>query len=80
MQVTIFKDIKDTSQPFYRDVKLVLKRIEDGSSKDLVKEIRKTKDKEVRNNLKKRLPAICFSGQFNKRNERKSVYKCNESL
>ena len=69
MKVTIFKDIKDTSQPFYRDVKLVLKRIEDGSSKDLVKEIRKTKDKEQRNSLKKRLPAICFSGQFNKRND-----------
>ena len=69
MQVTIFKDIKDTSQPFYRDVSVVLKRIEDGSSKELVKEIRKTKDKEERNNLKKRLPAICFSGKFNKRND-----------
>ena len=69
MQVTIFKDIKDTSQPFYRDVKLVLKRIEEGSSKELVKEIRKTKDKEERNELKKRLPAICFSGKFTKRND-----------
>ena len=69
MQVTIFKDIKDTSQPFYRDVSVVLKRIEDGSSKELVKEIRKNKDKEERNNLKKRLPAICFSGKFNKRND-----------
>jgi|TARA_R110000751_G_scaffold4638_1_gene22488 hypothetical protein len=69
MQVTIFKDIKDTSQPFYRDVKLVLKRIEEGSSKELVKEIRKSKDKEERNDLKKRLPAICFSGKFNKRND-----------
>ena len=69
MQVTIFKDIKDTSQPFYRDVSVVLKRIEEGSSKELVKEIRKTKDKEGRNELKKQLPAICFSGQFTKRND-----------
>ena len=69
MQVTIFKDIKDTSQPFYRDVSVVLKRIEEGSSKELVKEIRKTKDKEDRNELKKQLPAICFSGQFTKRND-----------
>ena len=34
MEITIFKDIKDTSQPFYRDVAVVLKRIGDGSSKE----------------------------------------------
>ena len=37
MEITIFKDIKETSQPFYRDVAVVLKRIGDGSSKELVK-------------------------------------------
>jgi hypothetical protein len=30
MEITIFKDIKDTSQPFYRNVEVVLKRIEEG--------------------------------------------------
>src|SRR5210317_614015 len=69
-KVTIFKNIRETSTPFYRDVMSILDRIRNGSSKDLVKEIRKeTKDKTVRNELKKELPAICFSGQFTKRTD-----------
>ena len=67
--VTIFKNIKETETPFFRDVDIVLARIKDGATKNLVKEIRNTKDKEQRNTLKKRLPAICFSGKFNKRND-----------
>jgi len=39
MDITIFKDIKQTSQPFYRNINLVLKRIQDGASKDIVKKI-----------------------------------------
>jgi hypothetical protein len=69
MEITIFKDIKNTSQPFYRKVELVLTRIEQGNSKDIVKQIRSEKDKEKRNELKKLLPAICFSGKFTKRND-----------
>ena len=69
MDITIFKDIKETAQPFYRKVDVILKRIQEGSSKDLVKRIRAEKDKEKRNLLKQQLPAICFSGTFNKRND-----------
>ena len=69
MQITIFKDIKETSQPFYRTAEVILKRIQEGSSKDLVKKIRAEKNKENRNILKQKLPAICFSGTFNKRND-----------
>ena len=69
MEITIFKDIKNTSQPFYRNVELVLTRIEQGNSKDIVKKIRAEKDKEQRNELKKQLPAVCFSGKFTKRND-----------
>ena len=68
-KVTIFKNIKDTDTPFHRDVELVLQRIKDGATKNLVKSIRQTKDKNERNELKKRLPAICFSGVFNKRSD-----------
>jgi deoxyribodipyrimidine photolyase len=67
MDITIFKDIKQTSQPFYRNINLILTRIQDGASKDIVKKIRAEKDKENRNILKKKLPAICFSGLFSKR-------------
>ena len=69
MEITIFKDIKNTSQPFYREVEVVLKRIQEGASKDLVKSIRKESDKSKRNLIKQSLPAICFSGQFTKRND-----------
>ena len=69
MNITIFKDIKDTAQPFYRNVNIVLSRIQDGSSRGLVKKIRAEKDKEKRNLLKQKLPAICFSGKFAKRND-----------
>lgn len=65
--VTIFKNIKETSTPFFREVGTILNRIKDGASKDLVKRIRNEKNKSERNELKKQLPAICFSGTFNKR-------------
>ena len=70
MEITIFKDIKVTSQPFYRSALVLLNRIKDGSSKDLVKKIREEKDKEKINALKQKLPAICFSGKFTKRNDK----------
>ena len=65
--ITIFRNIKDTSTPFYRDLKSILERIKEGTSKELIKQIRKEKDKKVRQELKKNLPAICFSGTFKKR-------------
>ena len=49
MQITIFKDIKDTSQPFYRNVDIILQRIKNGASKELIKKIRATKDKDQKN-------------------------------
>ena len=65
--ITIFKNIKETSAPFYRDVSFVFDRIREGKYKDLINSIRKEKDKTQRNELKKQLPAVCFSGQFRKR-------------
>lgn len=65
--VTIFKNIKETSTPFHREVSKILDRIREGSSKDVVKRIRQEKNKNERNDIKKLLPAICFSGVFNKR-------------
>jgi len=69
MEITIFKDIKDTSQPFYRDVSTIIERIKKGASQDIVRSIRAEKDKSTRNQLKQSLPAICFSGKFTKRND-----------
>lgn len=71
--VTIFQNIRETSTPFFRDVSVVLNRIKEGNSKDLVKSIRSQSGKTERNELKKNLPAICFSGKFNKRNDNSLV-------
>ena len=64
--ITIFKNIKETSTPFYRDINIVLERIREGACKNLVKKIRLEKKKEERNELKKLLPAICFPEHFQK--------------
>lgn len=68
--ITIFQDIKSTSTPFFKPIDVILNRIRDGKSKDLVMGIRKEKDKTQRNVLKQSLPAICFSGTFNKREDK----------
>lgn len=70
-KVTIFKSIKDTDTPFFRDVRLILDRIKNGApaTKELIKKIRAEKRKPERQELKKQLPAICFSGTFNKRTD-----------
>lgn len=65
--ITIFKNIRDTDTPFFRPVHAILERIKDGATKELIKKIRLEKDKSDRNEIKKQLPAICFSGTFNKR-------------
>ena len=65
--ITIFKSIRDTDTPFFRPAQAILDRIKDGATKDLIKKIRMEKGKPERNELKKQLPAICFSGTFNKR-------------
>ena len=67
--ITIFRSIKDTSTPFYRNVEEILERIKNGASRDLVKSIRLEGNKVERQELKKLLPAICFSGKFTKRND-----------
>jgi hypothetical protein len=67
--ITIFRNIKETSTPFFKEVGFVLERIKTGHSKELVESIRNEDDKSVRNELKKGLSAICFSGTFNKRQD-----------
>jgi hypothetical protein len=65
--VTRFSNVLQTSTPFYSPVSEILDRIKNGNSKDIVEKIRTEKDKEKRNQVKKELPAVCFSGEFSKR-------------
>ena len=65
--VTIFKNIHETNTPYHKDISFILDRIKIGSSAELVRKIRSVDKKNDRNELKKQLPAICFSGTFSKR-------------
>ena len=56
--ITIFKNIKDTEQPFFRNVEFILDRIKNGRTKELIKRKRSEKDKTKINELKQQHPAI----------------------
>ena len=66
MEITIFKDIKETSQPFYRDVDVILDRIRDGASKDLIKKIRSEKDKRKNKRFKTTTTGYLFQRSVHK--------------
>ena len=59
--ITIFRNIRETETAYHIDISTVLGRIKDGTTKELVKLIRSEKNSSARNDLKKGLPAICFS-------------------
>lgn len=65
--ITYFKSINDTTTPFHVDVSVAIERIKSGKSKELVEAVRSEVSKDLRNERKKKLPAICFSGKFSKR-------------
>ncbi len=67
MEVTVFKNIWDVKNPMYIDVLDALKRIRDGSSKALITKIRKEKDPDKQQELKKGLPSFMFCGKFSQR-------------
>ena len=67
--ITIFRNIKETSTPFFKEIEFVLERIKNGKYIDLIKQIRAEENKTERNELKKNLPAVCFSGTFNRRSD-----------
>jgi len=66
--ISIFKNVKDTSNPFYKSVEYALERIKNGKSKEIVEQIRQL-PKDKANKLKQQLPSVCFQGKFKYRNE-----------
>lgn len=67
MQVTIYKNLSEVKNGFYRDIDFVLRRIKEGSSKQLIEQIRALNGDPTE--LKKKLPAINFQGKFKERND-----------
>ena len=62
MQVTFFKNVYDKKAPHHVSVITALNRIKEGKSKDAIEKVRGG-DKEE----KKKLPVVCFSGEFSER-------------
>ena len=71
-KISIYKDFNDL-QGHQITVLGALERIRTGKSKDLVQKAREAKTKKEADELKKKLPAVCFSGLFNKRKDSELV-------
>lgn len=71
--ITIFKNITETQKPYYLTIPDIVKRIEEGNSRELVNKIRQAWTKEERTKFKKQLPSICFSGKFAKRADKEII-------
>jgi twinkle protein len=67
-KVSIYKDFNDL-QGHTISVLGALERIRTGKSKALVEKAREAKTKKEADELKKKLPAVCFSGTFSKRKD-----------
>jgi hypothetical protein len=67
-KISIYKDFNDL-QGHAITVLGALERIRTGKSKELVEKARQAKTKKEADELKKKLPAVCFSGLFNKRKD-----------
>ena len=64
MQVTIFKNVFDKTNPHHIPLQQALERIQSGKSSTLVSDVRSgNKEK------KKELPVVCFSGEFSSRSD-----------
>ncbi len=67
--VTIFKKATDVNNPFHVPVSVIVERIRNGKDRTLTDMLRMQPDPEKRKEIKKKLPAICFSGTFSKRED-----------
>ncbi len=74
MNVSVFKDLfKSQDVPFIVPIEKIIKRIQQGTSKDLIERIRTAETKELRTALKTQLPSILFAGEFSERNSKSLV-------
>lgn len=71
--ITIFSNIKDVQNPFFKEIDDVLNEIKKETNKDFIQSIREEKNKDKRNLLKAKLKSICFSGEFSYRSAKNCV-------
>ena len=63
-QVTIFQNIYEKDNPFYKSVEFCLNRIKNGSSKEAINKLRSGEKQH-----KKTLPVVLWSGTFTSRKD-----------
>ena len=68
--ITVFKNFSTTKEPHYVSVDYILNRIKKCTVKNQIEKIRAEKDEKKRRDLKAKLPCICFSGKFSKREDK----------
>ena len=74
IKVSIFPNALAVGKPYYTTVESIVERIKNGSpAKKLIEKIRNTDDIAERRKLKVGLPSICFSGIFEKREEKSII-------
>lgn len=66
-EITIFETVFKSNKPYYTSTKAVVARIRGGKSKPTIDAIRSCVDPNKKAELKKTLPAICWSGKFTSR-------------
>ena len=71
--ITIFKNFADTTAPKYVEIDYVLESIKNCKIQKQVDKLRGETDKKKRNELKKLLPCILFSGTFSKRSDKSII-------
>ena len=64
MQVTIFKNVFEKENPHHIPLASALERIQSGRSSTTISEVR-----DGNSEKKKRLPVVCFSGEFSSRRD-----------
>jgi hypothetical protein len=69
--VTIFENFLST-KPYYKEIDFILKRIKACTLQTEINAIR-TSEGKAKSELKKKLPCICFSGKFSKRDDKSIV-------
>jgi hypothetical protein len=71
--VTIFENVKAIDKPYLIPIDKVVQRIKAGRSKIIIDQLRNCKDEKERKNIKTKLPSICFSGKFSRREDKSLI-------
>lgn len=72
-KVTIFENVKAIDKPYHITIDKIVQRIKGGRSAMLVNQIRNCTDAKERTKLKTKLPSICFSGTFSRREDKSII-------